>query len=298
MLKTALLSFLIATQAALATSKSTAEFIYSTKTHQRLSVEEFTQSLASGDILVMGEKHATSGDLSTNENQRHQVNLLTDLSSHLKAKKLTLTVGMEFLEYPIQNVVNQFLAGNLTDDQFIKQAGWGSNPFSAYREQILAPLVTGGRTLALNIPRAVTSQIAKGGLGSLSSEQRALLPPSFVRGNDLYFERFKAVMAGHVPDEKLDDYFWAQSIWDETMAWKTLEGMNANSVTAIVVGEFHVEYGGGLPDRLLARGATSVKTLLQIPLDQMDDDSIRNAIAADPNYGEQADFLWLYQGMQ
>lgn len=276
---------------------ATTEFIFETATGHKLSLQEFNSSLVlqPGAILTLGETHASQGDLSANENQRRQVALLRDLSGQLVSRNLKLDVGMEFLEYPRQNTVDQYLNGSLSDDEFTEAAGWGKNPFAAYKEQILAPRSSGGTTWALNIPRSVTSQVSQGGLNSLSEEQKALLPPSLERGNDSYYERFKAVMAGHVPDEKIADYFWAQSIWDETMAWNSLRNWAQDRVQVIIVGAFHVEYGGGLPDRLKARGATSVKTLLQVPLEQLDDKSIDEATRPNSVYGARADYLWLYQ---
>ena len=92
---------------------------------------------------------------------------------------------------------------------------------------------------------------------------------------------------GHVPDSKLDNYFQAQSTWDETMAWQSLEFMknHIDQVFVIIVGEFHVQYGGGLPASLNRRiqlmglaDKINVKTISQITTEGLTTDQITESI--------------------
>jgi hypothetical protein len=98
-------------------------------------------------------------------------------------------------------------------------------------------------------------------LKSLTDQQRQLLPPDFSRGRTLYYDRFLEVMSGGahpLPPAALERFFWAQSLWDDTMAWKVLEWhqLNPDDDIVVIVGDFHATYGGGLEDRLRARGAS------------------------------------------
>lgn len=110
------------------------------------------------------------------------------------------------------------------------------------------------------------------------------MPPIWERGSDAYYARFKEVMQDSIPAEKMGNYFWAQSLWDDTMAWNTLKSPDPDAVTVIIVGGFHVEYGLGLPSRLRRQGATQVTTLLQADAPPSDD----------PTYGPIADFIWVH----
>ena len=287
--------------AALTTSTPNQQgLIVEVATGRHLTVAEFSRSLSANDILVFGEQHAVDeSDPDSIVHQGHQIELLKSLPK--------VNLGMEFLEYPKQNFVDQYLLGQMTDLDFQTAVGWGSNPFSLYKQQILAPVAGGGSTWAINMPREITKQISKQGLGSLTPEQQSFLPPHLSRGRALYFARFEEVMSGHATPEQIENYFWAQSTWDETMAWRTLllisdPKTNKDYVTVIIVGAFHVEYGGGLPDRLKARilndwpngNGPRVKTLVQMDLPNLEAKTIESALAPDPKYGLISDYVWVY----
>lgn len=202
---------------------------------------------------------------------------------------------MEFLSYPVQGAVERYRAGLLSEADFLREAQWGGTPFEFYRDQILFPLAAeGGKTIALNAPRSLTSRVARVGIEGLSAEELALMPPAFVRGRDSYRRRFAEQMP-HLPDPSaLDRYFAAQSVWDETMAWRFAEWRRANptSTFVIVVGEFHVRYGGGLPDRVLARTGERAFTISQAQVRALGADERRAELEPHATDGPRADWLW------
>jgi uncharacterized iron-regulated protein len=203
-------------------------------------------------------------------------------------------VGLEFLSILHQDYVDQFLGGQLPEGDFLRLVEWGEPSFDFYREQTLAPRQTGGRTLALNAPRWLTRKISQTGLDSLTPEERQLLPADFTMGNDAYKERFRAVMGGHVAEEKLDRYFQAQSAWDEAMATTscTHQRLHPGRDLVIIVGDFHAAYGGGLPDRMKARGCQNVKVISQVQVDSLDHLDKDPEILPHPNWGPRADWIW------
>jgi uncharacterized iron-regulated protein len=71
------------------------------------------------------------------------------------------------------------------------------------------------------------------------------------------------------------------------MAWRALQHLDENpeDILVIIVGDFHVSYGGGLPDRLRARGAADVVTISQV----LEKDEVK----VHPKYGARADFVWV-----
>lgn len=251
-----------------------------------LSLKDVASRVSPGSIVVLGENH---------DNDVHSAQQLEFLRA-LRAMGLKVSVGMEFLEYPAQSALDAYLKDEITEDEFLRAAQWGGSDYAHYREQIRFPLSAEGWTYALNAPRSVTAKVARGGLESLSAADRALLPPNFTRGNDDYFARFREIMGGHGPsDEAVERYFLAQSVWDDTMAWKALKALDADpsQVLVIIVGEFHVQYGGGLPDRLRARGAGKVLTLSQMNVQGLTPVEVDEAISATGPYGPRADFLWV-----
>lgn len=255
-----------------------------------LVAETLENSLASvrpGTIVVLGEEHGTP------VHQAFQLMVMKEL----RRQGLSVSVGMEFLDFTTQKPVDQFRDGSLSEADFLRVVNW-SGSFDFYRAQILFPTPP-QRTVALNVPRNVSGKIAKQGLSGLSVEDLELLPKNFLtsgRGNNSYFERFKQVMAGHMTDPtKLENYFLAQSAWDDTMAYRATEHMNANpnDVLVIVVGDFHVSYGGGLPDRLKKWGARDVVTVSMINTAGLTDVEKQVAITPANPDGPRADWIWL-----
>lgn len=252
-----------------------------------VSLTETVQAVTPGSIVVIGENHGF---------QVHQDQQLQIMSA-LRQKQLKVSVGMEFFTFTHQNFVDQYRQGTLEERDFLKAVGWGSPAFDFYRAQVLFPNPQeGARTWALNAPRQITSKVAKTGLESLDESEKNLLPPQLQLGRESYRKRFLSMMP-HLPDPASGDrYFAAQSIWDDTMAWRAVDFITQNpeQVLVIVVGDFHVQYGGGLPDRLRARApGVPVWTFSQINTQGLTPEEVETETLPSPKEGPRASYLWL-----
>ena len=247
-----------------------------------ISLQEIATQVRPGDIVILGEEHNQKGCA------EGQLKFLRTL----KKNNLHVNVGMEFLDFTQQGDTDSFRGGKISESEFLNRINWGGFDFSLYREQILFPDSRFDEELvALNAPRFVTSQIARGGLDSLTEAQKGLLPPDFQKGRLSYFERFVSAI-GHIKNpDALDRYFLAQSLWDDTMAYQALRFLSRKpqSVLVIIVGEFHSQYGGGLPDRILARGYQGrIWTISQL-------NALRpEEMLPSSHYGERASFIYLW----
>lgn len=253
------------------------------------------QKVKPGTIVIMGESHGLA------QHRDQHVEVLNGL----RQQGLKVSVGMEFINYPDQTFVNQYLSKEINDEQFKSLANWQGFDFQFYKQQILFPNPSeGAATIALNIPRFVTSKIAKTGLESLTPDEQKLMPPHFQIGRDSYKQRFTEIM--HVPPgPSLDLYFIAQSTWDDTMAWTATEYMkdHPDQVLVIVVGDFHAQFGGGLANRILARAPqTNVLIVSQVwaanflddgSVTPMTDEEIKTEITPSAVYGPRGDFVWV-----
>ncbi|MBX3041783.1 MAG: ChaN family lipoprotein [Bdellovibrionaceae bacterium] len=253
---------------------------------QAVSLAYVAEAVPRGGILVIGENHG----LAVHRDQH------LALLKQLRTAGHKVSVGLEFINYPFQPFVDGWRAGQLTEEEFLQKIGWGGTPFEFYRPQAQFPLLSeGAKTLALNAPRSVTSKIAKEGLESLSADERRLLPGDFQLGRDPYRRRFEAMMP-HLPDGPAKDrYFAAQSAWDDTMAWTALKFMRANpeQTLVIIVGDFHVQYGGGLPDRLRSRSNIPVRTLSQLDSSGLSPEEIEAEVLPTDADGIRADWIWV-----
>ena len=268
--------------------------IYDSSGVNQLTLDQAISSVTAGTILIIGEVH---GQAPVRDQQLSILNTL-------RAAGHKVSVGMEFFYYPDQAAVQDYRKGLLTNEELIKAVGWTGFDIGLYTQQLLFPRNEFGEAgLAINSPKSLTRQISQQGLNSLSDDQKKLMPPDYLQGNENYRERFYNIMSGgHVPDSKLDNYFQAQSTWDETMAWQSLEFMknNIDQVFVIIVGEFHVQYGGGLPASLNRRiqlmglaDKINVKTISQITTEGLTTDQITESILPSTKYGPRADYLFL-----
>jgi uncharacterized iron-regulated protein len=239
-----------------------------------------------GSVVVIGEMH--------NQQTIHDQQML--ILEALWDKGLNVTVGMEFFNYTDQMFVEQFRSGEIDETAFKTLVNWGGYDFNLYKDQLLF----GDYGLGINLTRDVTQVISKQGLSALSPTQQKLLPPQFTIGRDSYRQRFFQAMGAHVPSAAMENYFVAQSAWDDTMAWQTLEFKkdHPDQVFVIIVGEFHVQYGGGLPNRLKARFADAgvpldIVTVSQVLSDGLTPDEIKTELAPSATEGQRSDFIWL-----
>lgn len=256
-------------------------------TLQPVLLEEALSFVTPGSIVIIGENHGFR------EHQRQQIEIMTAL----RGRGLKVSVGMEFFTYTQQPLVESYRSGVLLEKDFLTAIQWGALSFDFYREQANFPnLAEGSRTLALNAPRSLTGKVSKGGLSALTPEDLTLMPPNFSLGRDSYKQRFLGMMP-HLPSPEAGErYFAAQSIWDDTMAWQATEFLSAHpdQVLVIVVGDFHVQFGGGLPNRIQARAPqVPVLTFSQVNTEGLSNEDVAAEIAVSPSEGPRADILWL-----
>jgi uncharacterized iron-regulated protein len=245
-----------------------------------------SESLKTHRVIIMGESHG----LKSHQNEHIQV------LNELRKQGRKVHVGLEFFYYPSQAAVDKYRLGQISEADFLKVVDWGGISYDFYREQAIFPQYgIGERTWALNAPRSLTAQISKLGLAHLPAELSELLPPYFSLGRDSYRDRFLNIMKEHVKDPQLlQNYFEAQSTWDDTMAWRiqSFQEQYPEAVMLVVVGEFHVQFGGGLPDRLKKRGVEGVLVISQVNTLEMSDAEIRDQVQPDAEYGPRADWIW------
>jgi uncharacterized iron-regulated protein len=151
--------------------------------------------------------------------------------------------------------------------------------------------------LALNTPTEVTRQVAREGLERLTAQQRQFIPPfSEIRTDNADYRQLMLTafgqhqQAGHGSSADFERFFLAQVLWDETMAERIAQFLQANPDYQVVVlaGQGHIVYGYGIPSRVARRlkdkQFVQRSVLLSLPEDG----------ASDTNK-PIADFIWEYR---
>lgn len=256
------------------------QFVYDSFGHPS-DVSSLLTEVREGDVVIVGEKHGFSPH---HEQQLKVIQALQNLG-------FVVDVGMEHVPYTLQKPLNDFVSGQLSEDNFLSKLGWKKSsystcaeytenegymdlleptPFDCYIHTMRQATAFGGEARAINLPRSITSKVSRNGLDSLLPQEQKLLPPNFELGSQSYYERFRELMlsfGGHGPvtDEMIDRMFMSQSLWDETMSWQSLlhMGNHPRHVMVIIVGDFHAAYGDGLAARFYARGAQKVHVISQ-----------------------------------
>lgn len=243
---------------------------------QDSSHEAIIEDLKTTDIVYLGEVHDRAAD--------HEAQL--KIIQALHENNPNIAIGLEMFQRPFQGVINDYLAGNITEAQLRKQTEydqrWGF-PWSYY-----APLLQFAKTnnlpvLALNTPTELTRQVAREGLESLTEEDFRYIPPlSDIDTDDPEYRQFlKEIYSqhhGHGNSGNFDNFVAAQVLWDETMAEKIVQFSqdNPNHQIIVIAGRGHIIYDYGIPSRVARRLNTMQFTqrsliFLQSPTPQMDD---------------------------
>lgn len=254
---------------------------YSGDHQQQLSLEHWISQIQPGEVLLIGEQHYQT-------DVAQQIQLILE---ELVRQGHQVSIGMEFIDYLSQESLDRYLHQQISEEVFLKEVSWGGD-FNFYREIVQFPIKQNrGYTWGINAPRWLTRKVSQGGLEALSPEELSLLPPQFQRGRAVYFERFKNLLSGLKDPQKIERYFLAQSIWDDTMAYQIgqLQSRYPQQTLVVVVGAFHVQYNGGLGDRLRARSGEplAIKSLVLAPWEQ-------HLEFQTPQAERPADWLWYF----
>jgi uncharacterized iron-regulated protein len=215
---------------------------------------EFLAELSLARAVCLGESH---------DNPHHHW-LQREIVEHL-ALRAVFALGLEMIQRPFQGVLDDYAAGRVDPQAFLSRTGWHERwgyDFALYRPILAA--AGKHRLLALNAPRELVHKIAQAGLEGLSPVERAALPELDL--NDAAHHAFFAeAMKEHQGMGKLDNYYAAQVVWDETMANTAAAWLltHAEGTMAILAGTGHC-MDRAIPARMRRRGIAQVLSVLPI----------------------------------
>ena len=240
---------------------------------------EVLSAIASSQVIYLAETHDSRAD--------HIAQL--DIIKALE-KTNELAIGLEMFQRPFQSVLDDYLAGTMTEADLIEQSEyetrWGFDwefyaPILRYAKDNQIPVV------ALNAPTEATRQVAREGLESLEGDLLKYVPP--LAEIDTTNEAYRASLAqvfgahGHGSSLTFDNFFAAQVLWDETMADSIVRQLENEPERQVVVlaGEGHVAFDYGIPSRVQRRLPDVAQASVRLsPIDQ-------------PVTPEFTDFVWI-----
>jgi uncharacterized iron-regulated protein len=234
------------------------------------TVNRIIPYLTASRIIYIGERH---------DQFAHHINQL-QIIKKLNNAGYKLAVGMEMFQKPFQPVVNDYLAGRIDEHKFLQKTEYFSRwrydynlykPIIDYVKQQNLPLV------ALNIHSDISRKIARGGIYSLSDNEKKQLPDSMDFSNECYRKDLNEVFPLHKEQGELKNfsYFYqAQILWDEVMAESAQKFLadNPGHNLVILAGNGHLRHKYGIPDRLYRRNQEPFTVVVQ-------DEEIEDGIA-------------------
>jgi uncharacterized iron-regulated protein len=230
--------------------------VYDTRNNKEVSLDEIVKEFNTADVLFFGEEH--------DDSIGHILEAQIFEKAH-KAFGSGLALSMEMFERDVQLVVNEYLAGLISEKNLIKEGRAWKN-YSDYKPLVEYAKTNQLKVIAANTPARYTNAVTKNGLEILykfSTDARRwlpLLPVDTATGR--YYERFLEIMGGHGEMPGMHIY-QSQNLWDATMAWSihtTLKN-NANLKILHLNGRFHTDERMGIIAQLKKYSKEKLKTI-------------------------------------
>jgi uncharacterized iron-regulated protein len=229
--------------------------IYDLEQKQSLTGAQAVKRMQNVRIVLVGEHH--------NNADHHLAQLQIIQALHNAGRKVA--IGMEMFRQESQQALNQWTAGQLEEDQFIKifndnwTFGWKLyRPILTYARDNQLPVV------GLNVSRKITAQVAYYGFESLNSEQKGALEGITCNVTPEYRDFIQKAYGAHEHGRmNLDRFCEAQLVWDSIMALNAIAYLNQHNETMLVIvaGSGHARKLG-IPTQLAKRTAMPYVVIL------------------------------------
>ena len=215
------------------------------------------------NIIYLGETHDSSAD--------HQIQL--EILQELHKRRPNLWIALEQFQRPYQRVLDDYQQGKLTEAQLVTnseyETRWGF-PWSLYEPLLQFAKTNNLPLIALNTPSEVTRKVSRQGLESLTFADRRFIPAlsTIQVGPESYRDRIQKIYTEMHPDksttpsttdlsksQRFTRFFEAQVLWDETMADRIAQAVqqNPDRLMVVLVGQGHLFYHDGIPNRVTRR---------------------------------------------
>jgi uncharacterized iron-regulated protein len=262
------------------------------------TLDDVVAAMASHDVVFIGETHDDpTGHALEAELLRRAWTTYGDSATGGDAAR-TVGVSLEFFEHDVQPIVDEYLAGLISESSFTSDTRPWERYDTDYRPVVELAKEHGLQVVAANAPRRYVSRVSRNGRASLqdlSSRARENLPPlPYGQPSEAYRDQWIRTMgemmeqAGMkcgvpVPDSvapapmgshsAMGQMMDSQVLWDATMAWWVSNFLQAHPGALVLhmVGSFHVARGTGIPEHLQAYrpGARAMIVVLR-PVDDVD----------------------------
>ncbi len=205
-----------------------------------IDFEGLLSRCATADIVTLGENH--------DDPATHQIELA--MLEGIYRHRGDVILSMEMFERDVQNLLDSYLAGEISEDEFLAESRPWGNYQTDYRPMIEFSRENGLPVIASNIPRPLASRVAMNGFNNaeFTVEETPFIAMTFEAPENAYWEAFSATMmmpgmaAMGITEDKIRTFYEAQVMKDETMAESisSASRKNPESLVYHTAGAFHL----------------------------------------------------------
>lgn len=254
----------------------------------RTSLLALVGSSVGDDVLLVGEEHG--------DRVGHAVEalLLETVLREIGAPRDSgrpVVLSLEMFERDVQYIVDEYLAGLISEDHFLRSVRPWEDYGARYRPLVEMAKEHGIPVLAANAPRRYVNRVTTDGpesLTALSGEGLRYLPPLPYPGpSPLYREQWDAIMQSAMEGAEGEEgaesqereyavspnAIYAQALWDASMGHAVTQALvrHMDAFVVHVSGSFHVARGTGIPERIDDyRPGTEVTSVVMTRVDDID----------------------------
>jgi uncharacterized iron-regulated protein len=226
--------------------------IVAAKTGRPVTLVDALNDADDAKVVYLGEQH--------NNDYMHEFQFEAVVEMYHRDPRLV--IGMEMFQRPFQAGLDAFIAGEIDEREMLIRTEyftrWGWD-WQYYRPILMFARAQKIPVIALNAPKEVTRKVARGGLESLTEEERAGIAAEIDLEIEAHRAFVKSIWDAHPmgPMASFENFYAAQCVWEDTMAESVAHGLAAHpgSRMAVIVGQGHVQQRYGIPVRADARGA-------------------------------------------
>jgi uncharacterized iron-regulated protein len=207
--------------------------IYDVKKQKTISIDDIIADMNENDVLFFGEDH--------NDSIGHylEAEIFKKLSTKYPQKT---ALSLEMFHTDVQPAVDEYLAGLISEKNFIKEGrAWGN--YKDYRPLVEYAKQNKLKVIAANAATRYSNAVTMGGLRVLEKFPKTsfiFLPPLPVdTAQGRYYEKFTETLGGHNMGSM--QIYQTQNLWDATMAWSINKFVKANKGIKVLQlnGRFH-----------------------------------------------------------
>lgn len=241
------------------------------------SLADVIAAVDGADVILVGEEH---GNI---VGHRLEEAILRGVVERVRGTLRWPTLSMEMFERDVQYILDEYLAGVITETHFLDSARPWEDYAVRYRPLVELAREEGFPVVAANAPRRYVNRVTREGpdaLADLGPLARFYMPPLPYPGpSAAYRAQWDAIMAeamaampqghGDAPSSRTyagsENALQAQALWDAAMGDAIARALDVAPGAVVVhfAGSFHVERDTGIPERIAGyRPGTRVTTVV------------------------------------